>query len=115
MKLLEKYEKHKKEINKIKETLIKELELSFSEALQKPEQKGKYINIINFSDLKKSWYVKDYLNKKLSENLIQQIRNSKDLTKTLNSIIKYKNVTNYSGFYYEKIDDFLISKIKNII
>ncbi len=74
MKLLEKYEKYKEEIEEIKETLIKELELSFSETTQKPEQKGEnwekeeqgeygeYYYIVKYENyfIKLTWYSDSY-------------------------------------------------------
>ena len=126
MNLIANYKKAKAKVDKIKQTIIDEIVEVKENALlgAKPyvDSKGvkcNYIHIIKFSDLKSSWEPNDYLLggrvKAEMDDVVTQLQGAKDIVDSLNKIVNYKNVSNRRKWYFTKVDDAIVDKIKIIL
>ena len=49
------------------------------------------------------------------DDVVTQLRGAKDIVDSLNKIVNYKNVTNRRKWYFTKVDDDIVDKIKIIL
>jgi hypothetical protein len=126
MKLIDQYKETKSKLENIKEAIINEIVTTQKQSLKTANKYTtidgkicKFLHVIHYSDMTNSWKAEDYLEKgRVStelEDLKKELLGAKDLVDKLNKIVNYKNITNRRKWYFQRVDDDLLVKLKELL